>query len=132
MGREGGTRSAPIFLIIIVLVMMIIALIVLFSMVGEYMIHRTFSPINMALSVGTILLSLYLLLQIIKKPQDLLLEVQRITTMIRCMNCDYVTAREFERGDYILKEIGACPKCGGNLIIHSIFREVKDEERRSE
>ncbi|MBS7604809.1 hypothetical protein KEJ31_00710 [Candidatus Bathyarchaeota archaeon] len=59
-------------------------------------------------------------------------ESQRTITTIRCMSCDYITAREFEKGDYVLKEMGACPKCGGSLLIYSIFREVKDEERGSE
>ncbi|MEM2168977.1 MAG: hypothetical protein QXX99_03600 [Candidatus Bathyarchaeia archaeon] len=132
MGKEGNAKNSPLLLIIIVLAMMIVALVVLFSMVGEYVFHGAFNPMNMALSIGTILLSLYLLLQIIKRPKDFFLETQRVTTTIRCMNCDYVTAREFEGGDYVLKEVGVCLKCGGNLIIHSIFREVKDEERRSE
>ncbi|MEM2464452.1 MAG: hypothetical protein QXL85_02395 [Candidatus Bathyarchaeia archaeon] len=128
MDKEGKISKASILLMIVVLIMLIIALAEIFSIIGEYMAHRAFNPVSIALSLGTILLSVYLLFQIIKKPKDHFFEAQRITTMVRCTSCDYVTAREFEKGDYVLKETGTCPKCGGNLIIYSIFREVRDEE----
>lgn len=131
MDKRGRIRKTSILLIIIVLILTV-ALVEISSIIGEYIIHGRFNPLSVALGLGTILLSVYLLLQIIKKPKDIFSENQRTITTIRCMNCDYVTAREFEKGDYILKDMGACPKCGGNLLVYSIFREVKNEERGSE
>lgn len=125
MDEKSKAESVRILLIIIALIILIIALISLF---WEYLSHKTPSYITILLSISTILLSLYYLLQIIKKPRDIPLNSQKVLSIIRCTNCDYVTARGFEKGDFILKEVGACPKCGGNLIIYSIFREVKEKE----
>lgn len=129
MSDEGRTKGASLILIMIALTILIISLIALF---WEYVLNRTFNPINIALSIGTVLLSLYFISQVLKKPQNLFSESHKVTTTIRCVSCDYVSAKEFEKGDYILKEIGTCPRCGSNLIIYSIFSEVKEKERRAE
>ncbi|MEM0049294.1 MAG: hypothetical protein QW424_04905 [Candidatus Bathyarchaeia archaeon] len=139
MDKRGRIGRISILLIVIVLILAV-ALIIIFSGIGEYITYvlntlfnpLSIDPLNIALGLGIILLSVYLLLQIIKKPKDIFSESQRTITTIKCMNCDYITAREFEKGDYVLKEMGTCPKCGGSLLIYSIFREVKDEERGSE
>ncbi|MEM2320789.1 MAG: hypothetical protein QXS79_02750 [Candidatus Bathyarchaeia archaeon] len=128
MGEKGKTRGAQILLAIIVLIMLTVFF-------WEDIFHKVPSMENIfliALSIGTILLSLYYLLQVIKKPSDIFLESQKVSCVIRCVSCDYVSTREFEKGDFVLKEVGTCPRCGGNLIIYSIFRDVKEKERRSE
>lgn len=125
MGEEGKKSRAPIIFIVIALAVLIIALI---TLLWEYAFQGTYNPINVALSIGTILLSIYFILQVIKKPQNLFFETYKTTTVIRCVNCNYVSVREFEKEDYVLKEVGVCPGCGGNLIIYSIFREVKDKK----
>lgn len=126
MNKEGGRKIMRIILAIIALIMLIVAIAVFF---WEYASHGAPNYITVALSIGTILLSLYYFTQAVKRPQDILFEQQKISSVIRCMSCDYVTAREFTKGDYILKEVGACPRCGGSLIIYSIFREVKEKEK---
>lgn len=129
MGEKSKARSVQIILAIIALIMLIVALTAFF---WEYIFHKAPSYVTIALSIGTILLLLYYLLQVIKKPSNMSLEPQKVSCVIRCVSCDYVSAREFEKGDFVLKEVGTCPRCGGNLTIYSIFREVKEKERRSE
>lgn len=129
MDEEGKVKGTQIFLVIIALIMLIIAII---AFLWEYTFHKMPNYITVALSIGTILLSLYFIFQITKKPQNILFEQQKVSTVLRCVNCDYVSARGFEKGDYIFKEVGACPRCGSSLIIYSVFREVKEKEQRSE
>lgn len=129
MDENDKVGKVRIILAMIALIMIIVALIAFFR---EYISHRTPNYITVILSVSTILLSLYYLLQIIRRPRNMFLESQKVSSIIRCTNCDYVTAREFNKGDFVLKEVGICPRCGNNLVIYSIFREVKEKERRSE
>lgn len=49
------------------------------------------------------------------------MKTQRAITVLQCESCDYKEEREFQRGDYVLKRIGACIKCGGPLYISMIY-----------
>ena len=46
-----------------------------------------------------------------------------IITQLRCENCNHTERREFKEGDYVGKEIGECPKCGGKLLVDAIYLE---------
>jgi len=47
----------------------------------------------------------------------------RVLTEITCPSCGLREVREFLEGDYVFKEAGGCPRCGGKRLITSIFRE---------
>jgi len=51
----------------------------------------------------------------------------RIMTVIKCNKCNHVYEREFKEGDYVYKNAGDCPKCGGDSFIFLVyaFREDK-------
>jgi len=42
-------------------------------------------------------------------------------SVIRCKSCDYREERGFQRGDYIFRVVGVCPKCGGEEYIAYIY-----------
>ncbi len=46
-----------------------------------------------------------------------------IVTQLKCSNCGYGERREFREGDYVGKEVGECPKCGGKLLVEAIYLE---------
>ncbi len=75
-------------------------------------------------------LSTYMLYQTRRRAQRFTLEAKPIVTTIVCGKCGLKNVRNFERGDYILKELGPCTKCEGNMMISAIYREVP--ERRKE
>lgn len=77
-------------------------------------------------------LSTYMLLQTRRRIQKFTLEAQPITTTIICQKCGFKNVRNFERGDYILKELGKCTKCEGTMMISAIYREIKEKRRREE
>jgi predicted nucleic-acid-binding Zn-ribbon protein len=54
-------------------------------------------------------------------------ETKTITT-IACYNCKFVEEREFEKGDFIGKTLGKCPKCRGQRYIKSIY-EVEEKRK---
>ena len=125
---ESGLRRISIFFMAVIFAMLAMSLAALILAIEVYITQRTVEVMNIILSVSAIILSVYLLLQMRRRP-SLSFEDLKVLTMIRCTKCNYMSVRDFEKGDYILKEAGTCPKCDGTLLIHSIFRETKEEKK---
>jgi hypothetical protein len=70
-----------------------------------------------------------MLFQTRRHAQRFTLEDQPIVTTLICQKCGFKNVRNFERGDYILKDLGKCTKCEGTLMISAIYREVKEKRR---
>ena len=43
------------------------------------------------------------------------------TTLLACRSCESSEEREFQKGDFIGKAQGKCPKCRGELYIRAIY-----------
>lgn len=76
-------------------------------------------------------LSTYVLLQTRKRILRLRIEVPPITTTIECKKCGFKSIREFQRGDYIFKEVEPCQKCNESMLITAIYREVKEKREKT-
>lgn len=76
-------------------------------------------------------LSTYVLLQTRRRLLSLKIVPPQITTTIECRKCGFKSIREFQRGDYIFKEVGPCQKCNEKMLITAIYREVKEKEKVS-
>jgi len=51
-------------------------------------------------------------------------KLQRVVfTIIECSSCHTKTKQAFNDGDYIVKEVGKCEKCGGPKVITLIYSE---------
>jgi len=49
-----------------------------------------------------------------------------IVKLVRCTNCNYsYEDTNVQKEDYILKEVGECPKCKGKTLIAGIYRIEK-------
>ena len=60
------------------------------------------------------------------------IEIPKVMTTIQCTvkTCDVKTVREFQRGDYVYKELDVpCQKCSGKQMITAIYKEVKEKEK---
>ena len=71
----------------------------------------------------------YALFQIRRRLSKLRIVVPPVTTTIECKKCNFKNVREFQRGDYILKELEPCQKCNDKMMITAIYREVKEKEK---
>jgi len=76
-------------------------------------------------------LSTYVLFQTRKRILRLKIETPPITTTIECKKCGFKNVREFQRGDYVFKELELCQKCNDKMLITAIYKEVKEKERLS-
>ncbi|MCL6579450.1 MAG: hypothetical protein K6T73_08715 [Candidatus Bathyarchaeota archaeon] len=72
-------------------------------------------------------LSTYVLFQTRRRIMRLKIEVPPVTTTIECRKCGFKSVREFQRGDYIFKEVEPCQKCNDKMLITAIYREVKEK-----
>ena len=74
-------------------------------------------------------LSTYVVFQARRRILRLRIETPPIITTIECKKCGFKSVREFQRGDYIFKEVEPCQKCTDKMLITAIFRENKEKER---
>jgi len=61
-----------------------------------------------------------------------LVRVFEVSTELICPSCGFRELRAFQKGDYIFKPAGKCPRCGKERYISSIFREEKAPEAARE
>jgi hypothetical protein len=98
---------------------------------GELNLENNIFPI-VFLIIGFIGLasSTYMLMQTRRRVMRVSLEIPAVMTTITCQKCDFKNVREFERGDYVFKQAGPCPKCNNTLLISAIYREVKEKPKK--
>ncbi len=129
--KNTGTKIPTLFLMIIfiALAMSLAALIAAVSFVEQ---NQLLAGYLLLLGFLGVALSTYVLFQTRRRLLRLRIEVPPITTTIECKKCGFKSVREFQRGDYVFKEVEPCQKCNEKMLITAIYREVKEKgkERR--
>lgn len=115
-------------------VLMIIFIVLALSLTALILAVNAFSYQNQVVAGYLLLigflgvaLSTYVLFQTRRRILSLRIETPPITTTVECGKCGFKSVREFQRGDYIFKEIGPCQKCNEKMLITAIYREVKEK-----
>lgn len=122
-------RTSPI-VIAVLLITFLLSLFSIFLGLDYYINGNPDSGSTyMLLGATTLALSSYVLFQTRRKLLKLALKTQPITTTIICEKCGLKNVRDFQRGDYIFKEMEPCPKCNEKMVITSIYREVKEKRK---
>jgi len=113
--------------ITLVIAVMALANSVQFYFAGEYEIATVLLLVGfIGVAAGT-----YMLFQMRQRLIRLRIELPPITTTIECRKCGFKTVREFQRGDYIFKEVDVCQKCNEKMLITAIYREVREKPKSS-
>jgi len=74
-------------------------------------------------------LSVYVLLQSRKRIANMRIEAPKVMTTVECKKCGFKSVREFQRGDFVFKDLDTCQKCNDKMIITAIYKEVKEKEK---
>jgi len=75
-------------------------------------------------------MSMFTLYQSRKQAVEMKIEVPKVMTTIECKKCGTKTVREFQRGDYVYKDLDACPKCPDTKqLITAIYKDIKEKEK---
>jgi hypothetical protein len=74
-------------------------------------------------------MSTYVLFQTRRRISRLKIAAPSIVTTIECRKCGFKSTREFQRGDYVFKDVEPCQKCNDKMLITAIYREVREKDR---
>lgn len=127
---EAKERTARRFSSIVLIVIVVVLVLSLTALYQAYELFLTNDPmVGYYLLIGFVglALSTYMLFQTRRRMRGFTLKTPPVTTTIICAKCGLKNVRNFERGDYILKELEPCTKCEGTMMISAIYREVKQK-----
>ena len=126
--KNTGTKIPTLFLLIIfiALAMSLAALVAAVSFVEQ---NQLLAGYLLLLGFLGVALSTYVLFQTRRRLLRLRIEAPPITTTIECKKCGFKSVREFQRGDYVFKEVEPCQKCNEKMLITAIYREVKEKRK---
>jgi hypothetical protein len=131
--KPNANKISP-FLLVLVMITLVLALAFIYMGLQAFLgANVEDGSLNLALGMALLAISTYLLFQTKKRPLKQGLEIQPVNTTISCQKCGFKNIREFQRGDYVFKQIAdPCPKCSEKtLSISAVFREVKEKTKRS-
>jgi len=126
-----ATKISTFVLSLIYLVLALSAVAIFVAIGAYYQGEPTENTLSM-LAIGFLTMALagYILFQSRRRIANLKIENPPILTTIECRKCNIKTTREFQRGDYVFKELEPCQKCQEEKqVITAIYREVKEKEK---
>jgi len=125
-----GTNKIATFWVAAIYILLILSLVAIAVALAFYEQGNVEVTIYL-LAIGFISMALsgYYLFQSRKHVASLKIENPPILTTIECVKCGIKSTREFQRGDYVFKELDKCTKCDDKQVITSIYREVKEKEK---
>jgi hypothetical protein len=88
-----------------------------------------FAVILLAMGILAMGMSVYVLLQSRKRMASMKIEAPKVMTTVECKKCNFKSVREFQRGDFVFKDLDTCQKCNDKMIITAIYKEVKEKEK---
>jgi len=131
---SNNTTKVSSMFILIMLVIIAAALILLTTtilVINQSTAEAELAPYILLGGAILLVLAMYYLLQARRRILKLKIEIAPVMATVECRKCGSKTTREFQKGDYVFKELEKCEKCDDKKIITAIYREVKDKEQRS-
>ena len=120
----GSTRRFSSIVLVVIIVVLVLSLTALYQAYELFLSNDPTMGYYLLIGLIGLSLSTYMLFQTRRRMKKFTLKAQPITTTVVCPKCGLKSVRNFERGDYILKELGSCTKCEGTMMISAIYREV--------
>lgn len=124
------SRRISTYLMMIVLIVLALSIVSLLLSVNAFTAGNDMLA-GFLLVIGFIAmaLSVYVLLQSRKRAASMKIEAPKVMTTIECKKCNFKSIRQFQRGDFVFKDLDPCQKCNENMIITAIYKEVKEKEK---
>jgi hypothetical protein len=132
MSEKSSSATAKIssFLMAIVLVVLALSIVALLLSVNAFLAGNEIVA-GYLLIIGFIAmgLSVYVMFQSRKRAASLKIEAPKVMTTVECRKCNIKNVREFQRGDFVYKDLDPCEKCDDKMVITAIYKEVKEKEK---
>jgi len=113
----------------IVLIVLALSIVALILAVSVYPTRPDMAVYLMIIGFVAMGLSVYMLIQSRKRVAKMKIEAPKVMTTIECRKCNIKNVREFQRGDFVFKDLDPCQKCNEKMIITAIYKEVKEKEK---
>jgi hypothetical protein len=127
------TARIPSFVLMIIFITLALSLTALISAVSFFTSgEEVIAGYLLLIGALGLAFSTYMLLQTRRRMSSLRIEVPPIMSTIECKKCGFKNVREFQRGDYIFKDVEPCQKCTDKMLITAIYREVKEKDKEKE
>jgi hypothetical protein len=126
-----GTTKISTFVLMIVLIVLALSVVALGLAVNAFMAGEEVVA-GYLLVIGAIAMSLsvYVLLQSRRRVMSMKIVNPAMMTTIECRKCGVKNVRDFQRGDYVFKELEPCQKCPDTkMMITAIYKEIKEKEK---
>lgn len=124
-----SNRIANYLQLIVFAVLALSMVALIFGIQAYFMENETVALYLIAIGALSMGLAVYVWFQSRKKTAKMKIEEPKVMTTIECKKCATKEVREFERGDFVFKELDKCDKCEENKIITAIYKEVKEKEK---
>ena len=126
-----ATNRISSFAFMIMVAVMVLSIVAFGLAAWAYLEDNVLYAIFLATTgVISLTLSTYMLLQSRRTAITMKLAPPKVTTTVECRKCGVKSVRDFQRGDYVYKELEACQKCSDDkMIITAIYKEVKEKEK---
>ena len=125
-----ATTKISTYLLMIVLIVLALSIVALLLAVQVYLVGNEIVA-GYLLVVGFIAMAMatFVLFQSRKRVASMKIEAPKVMTTVECRKCGIKSVREFQRGDFVFKELDACQKCDDKNLITAIYKEVKEKEK---
>jgi hypothetical protein len=126
---SSATTKISTYLMLIVLIVLALSIVALILAANVYPSRPDMALYLLAIGFVAMGLSVYMLFQSRKRVASMKIEAPKVMTTIECKKCGFKSVREFQRGDFVFKDLDACQKCNDKMIITAIYKEVKEKEK---
>jgi predicted ferric reductase len=128
-----ATKRISAYLTLIVLIVIALSIASLLLAAGSYL-NNPNNPLPAAflaiIGLIAMTMSIFTLYQSRRQAVAMKIEIPKVMTTIECKKCGEKTVREYQRGDYVFRELDACQKCPDTKqTITAIYKEVKEKEK---
>jgi hypothetical protein len=126
---SSATSKISTYLMLIVLIVLALSVVALILAINIFPSRPDMATYLLAIGFIAMAMSAYMLLQSRKRVASMKIEAPKVMTTIECRKCGFKSIREFQRGDFVFKDLEACQKCDDKMIITAIYKEVKEKEK---
>ena len=126
---SSAANKISTYLLMIVLIVLALSIVALVSAANFFYTNFEFAVFMLAVGLLAMGLSVYVLFQSRKRAASMKIESPKIKTTVECRKCGIKNVREFQRGDFVFKDLEPCQKCDDTMIITAIYKEVKEKEK---
>jgi hypothetical protein len=125
-----ATTKISTYLLMIVLIVLALSIVALLLAVQVYLVGNEIVA-GYLLVIGFVAMGMatYVLFQSRKRVASMKIEAPKVMTTVECRKCGSKSVREFQRGDFVFKELDSCQKCDDKQLITAIYKEVKEKEK---